>query len=158
MMMEAHINPDCKDELHPFSKMSGTFPKTISQAATSQGYKSVLAAAIGPQSVLAAVLGPQSVLVAAIGPQSVLAAALGPLAQTSLGSRPPLQPTAPFRGPNLTFGKLKIDTWKVALGKMPLAKYITQFSRLDQLSIVATPISYYFISKKDLAKFSCVRS
>ena len=48
---------------------------------------------------------------AALGPQSVLAAALGPLAAAL--------------GPHCKVAAWEIVTWEVALGKMPLGKYLT---------------------------------
>ena len=77
----------------------------------------------------------KSVLAAALDTQPVLATALGPLAHLSRSSRR-------LRGPNLTFGKvqlgklhniweiatLEIVAWEVALGKLPLGKYLTPFN------------------------------
>jgi len=67
----------------------------------------------------------------------VLAAALGPLANP-IRSAQSLGSLWRLRRPNLTFGKLSLEkiyiwevatleivTWAVALGKMPLGKYLT---------------------------------
>ena len=94
--------------------MLGTFQKTLSQAATSQGYfsKGIFISSNFPNVQF---------------PKSVLAAALIPLACSSRSARPPLEPVAPKKA----FGKLhiwKVDTWEVALVKMPLWKYLTPFN------------------------------
>ena len=55
---------------------------------------------------------------AALGPQSVRATALGPLAAA-------LGPLVAALGPQCKVAAWEIVTWKVALGKMPLGKYLT---------------------------------
>ena len=86
----------------------GTFPKALSQLATSHGYF--------PKWQLPKCAISQSATSQALGPQPILAAS----------TRPPLKPAAPnlmgsCRFGNCTFGKLP-RTWENTLGKLPLGK------------------------------------
>ena len=62
---------------------------------------------------------------------------VGPLVHPIRSTRPPLQPAAPQRAYNLTFGELQLEKlhiwevatweiviWEVTFGKMPLEKYL----------------------------------
>ena len=110
-----------------YVSMLGTFPRVLSQVATSQ--KCAISRAATFQ------VWPSR----SSRPRSNLAAALGPLAHSNRSARPPLPPAAPQ---SLTCGKLslgKLYIWEVAtwentlgklpLGKMPLGKYLTPMYR-----------------------------
>ena len=109
-----------------FKKISITFSKAFSQAATSKGYfikwqlpKDILSSGNFPNLQFSKRQLPKPVLAAALGPQLVLAAALGPKTHPNRRAWPILQKEKleSCRLGNCTFGKLPIG--KLSIGLMP---------------------------------------